>query len=88
MTFEFNNVITEILNDCKDKSYYENKYPEFFLQCPILSNNIFKPNFDKNMLQFMLKQKLQIEKNEVSEHDASVNVGSRLVDTYIKPIIE
>lgn len=88
MTFEFDDIIKEILNDQNNKSYYENKYPDFFLKCPVLSNNIFKPHFDKKMLGFMLKQKLHIVENGLSEHDASVNVGSRLVDTYIKPVIQ
>jgi hypothetical protein len=39
------------------------------------------------MFQQMLDAKEKIQNGEVSEHDASVGVGTLLVDKYVKPLL-
>lgn len=80
-------IIHEILdNKVNDKTYYMKYHPDFFSKYPVLSKRIFEPGFDKNFLIYMLEQNSKIENEQVSEHDASVDVGSKLVNTYIKPL--
>ena len=43
---------------------------------------------DLNVITYMINQAKEIQKNKISNHDASVNVGQKLVDTYIKPNLE
>jgi len=42
---------------------------------------------DRGMLRYMLQQKQQIMEQGVTEHEASVNVGNRLVNQYVKPML-
>jgi hypothetical protein len=69
------------------KAQFKDTYPEFFRRCPVLSEKLFDPNIDKGMLHYMLQQKQQIMEQGVTEHEASVNVGNRLVNQYVKPML-
>ena len=40
---------------------------------------------DLKILSYMISQIKNIKTNNISKHDASVNVGEKLVDTFIKP---
>mgnify|MGYP001468532887 CR=1 FL=1 len=62
---------------------------------PDLSNNqkaIFKMTCNGEMeipkLKYMLSMVNKINKKEISEYDASVKVGEKLVDEYVKPNIK
>lgn len=68
--------------------HFKTKYPDFFEKYPVLSEKVFDPNIDKDTLRYMLEQKNRIEANRQSEYDASVKVGSHLVDKYVKPDLE
>lgn len=68
--------------------HFKTKYPDFFEKYPVLSEKVFDPNIDKDTLRYMLEQKNRIEANRQSEYDASVKVGSLLVDRYVKPDLE
>lgn len=82
-------IIQDILSNPKkqSKTQFQTTYPEFFRRCPVLSEKLFDPNMDRGMLQYMLKQKQQIMEQGVTEHEASVNVGNRLVNQYVKPML-
>ena len=82
-----------ILNDIFDhpevsSEAFKAKYPDFFAKYPVLSEKVFDPAVDKATLKYMLEQKQRIESNRSSEYDASVKVGSMLVDRYVKPDLE
>jgi hypothetical protein len=64
-----------------------NKYPEFPKEYPRLYQMCTNPTFDMNMFQRMLDTKQKIQNAEVSEHDGSVEVGTLLVDKYVKPLM-
>ena len=83
-------VIREIVDRPKSmtKAHYMTKYPGFFKRCPVLSEKLFDPNMDKSMLNFLMKQRTKVLHNDLSEHEASVNVGSRLVNKYVKPLVD
>jgi hypothetical protein len=60
---------------------YEKEFPAIF---KILIN----PNptlYPANVLEMMLKQLEKVESGESSTHDASVAVGTVLVDKFVKP---
>jgi hypothetical protein len=65
----------------KDYSYIKNNFASIFTQC-------ITGHMDLNVITYMINQAKEIQKNKLSNHDASVNVGQKLVDTYIKPNIE
>ena len=55
-------------------------------------NSIFKScingNLDTAVLTYMIQQAKSIKKNKISNYDASVNVGTKLVEKFIKPKID
>jgi hypothetical protein len=78
-------IIEEVMTDKQPKEFYVNKYPEFSEQYPYLLEKLYELNFDKDTLRYMLNQKQQMDSNKLTEHDASVKVGTVLVDKYVKP---
>lgn len=82
-------IIQDILTNSnqQSKTQFQVTYPDFFRRCPVLSEKLFDPNMDRGMLRYMLQQKHQIMEQGVTEHEASVNVGNRLVNQYVKPML-
>jgi hypothetical protein len=93
----------ELLGDYKDyskkKSFKNHTYESF--ECEMnekyeyLKNNIksifnscIKGDMDLKVLIYMINQAKELKKNNISNHEASVNVGQILVDTYVKPNLD
>ena len=57
-----------------------NNYNTIFNQC-------LTGTMDMEILTYMINQINNINKNKISKHDASVNVGQKLVDKFVKPKI-
>lgn len=74
-----------------DVVYLSGKYPHLHETSKTLFNHIIKEsqkqNFDKttlfNKLEPMLKQISKIQKNELTQNDASENIGILLAKEYI-----
>ena len=62
-------------------SYIKNNFASIYTQC-------ISGHMDLNVITYMINQAKQIQKNKLSNHDASVNVGQKLVDTFIKPNLD
>ena len=58
-----------------------NSYKTIFKQC-------ITGNMDISVFTYMISKAKDINKNKISEYDASVSVGEKLVDTFVKPILE
>jgi hypothetical protein len=69
-----------------DKEQYKKQFPLFFEKYPKISEMAFKKD-NKAMFLYMIEQKKGVM-DETSQHDASVNVGTKLRDTYITPLID
>ena len=67
------------------KEEFQQKYADFFTKYPTLSEKVFDDKLDKQTLRYLLTQKSKMETNNQTEYDASVKVGSMLVDKYVKP---
>jgi hypothetical protein len=80
-----NNIVNEITRDKRSKSYYTNKYPCFFVKYPLLCNAIFDPTTDFSILRHMLNLQTDMSNGVSTKEQAETNMGSLLVDTYIKP---
>jgi hypothetical protein len=78
-------IIEQIQKHKLTRADCEKLYPDFFKSHPTLSNAIFETNFDFQTLLYMLKKKHEIDDKSTSQHDASVDVGSLLVDKFVKP---
>lgn len=71
------------------RPYYETKYPEFVERFPFIFDKSCDPDFDFTFLKLMLSKMKTIntkneEVQEKQTHDASVEVGKELYETFIK----
>tara|TARA_Y100000389_G_C17067390_1_gene320263 strand:- start:66 stop:344 length:279 start_codon:yes stop_codon:yes gene_type:complete len=80
-------ILKEILDHPNpNEQHFREKYKSFFEKCPKLGEMVFSKNKEhQSMLRYMLTQKDKI-KDEDSQYQASVNVGTMLRDTYITPL--
>ena len=62
-----------------------NKYTSLYNNHNAIFSISTSDKYDFNRLKFMLEMSEKIKKNEISEHDASVQVGQVLVDEIVKP---
>lgn len=84
----------------KDSNWYNNrknylielndKYSEQFNKVPAIAKiiNNTESNFDLiacNRLKFLLNQAYKVHNKDIAEYDASIAVGSKLVDEIVKP---
>lgn len=65
----------------------EIRYLQTIKAVPVLffKASVDKGKFDIDQLKNMLKIRNRMESNGLSQHDASVSVGTLLVDKYVKP---
>ena len=63
-------------------------YEDFYLKYPALFSKIIDGTLEKNQFNFMLNMLGKVKNEELSDHDASVQVGQVLVDKYVKPLID
>ena len=88
-SFELNKKYKKFIKKNKDVEYFKG---QMILEYPYLSSNYFaifnisiNASYDFNRLKKMLNLANKVKKNEISEHDASVKVGTILVDEIVKP---
>ena len=75
------------LNEIKSK--LGKKYPDLSDNYPSLFNLVFNPvsTWDNDLkdLTKMVQLASKVKQKKISQHDASVEVGQKLVDKYVKP---
>ena len=65
------------------------RFPDLNMNQPAILKSACEGNLnDIKMLEFMVNKVKKIKQNEISKHDASVEVGQKLVDEIVKPQIE
>jgi len=97
---EINNIISKIQIDMKAKdslwntnrNEYINNIKKDHLELVNTYNSIFNIVFNVNFssddmerLTYMIKMAEKVQSKSITEHDASVKVGQRLVDDIVKP---
>lgn len=85
--------ISEIIQEIQSssnknkESYFKNLYPEFEKKYPHLFKMSCETIIDKTILDFMLLKLDKIRNNNMTQNDASIDVGQVLFDKYIDPKI-
>ena len=77
--------------DCSNEQFkikMEEKYSDFKNENNIIFEKCITGRMDINMLTYMINQAKEIQKNKISNYDASVKVGEKLVDKFIKPLLD
>lgn len=68
----------------------EEKFLDIIINIPLIFFKVCNErlDFNKNQLIMMLQMKDSVNNKTMSQHDASVNVGTALVDKYVKSKIQ
>lgn len=61
------------------------RFAEWQLEFPRIFEMLLTRTYPRETLDMMLKNLEKMESGSLSQHDASVAVGTVLVDTYVKP---
>ncbi len=91
---EIETITEEILSSkmsVDDKqSYFATRYKDFYESYPILFEMCCKPKNPENTkrLTYMISMLKNIEQNKMTQHIASVNVGQKLYNDFVKPTID
>ena len=70
------------------KNLMKQKYKFLLENHEAIFNISLSQNYDLARLKFMLEMANKIRNNEITEHNASVQVGQVLVDQIVKPQLE
>ena len=82
-------VIEEIRNKIDNRqNVNENDYADFKKEYPKIFSMCLTKDFNKVQMRFFLSKLKEIENNQTSEHDASVKIGTMLVNKYVKPHVK
>ena len=67
----------------KDKMISDHK--KLFDTQNFIFNRAVSGELDPTVFSYMITKAKEIQRNKISNHDASKDVGQKLVDTFIKP---
>ena len=83
--------IVNFIQDSKvinKEEHFSEKYSTFKKNYPVLFKvSCQDEKIDDNMLGLMLEKLSDIKTNNISQHEASVNVGKLLFEKYVEPIV-
>lgn len=86
---EVKKIIEEIQNskiEDKDK-YYGEKYPDFKKLNPVMFEMSCAGKMDMSKFDYMAKLLNQIKMAEITQYDASAEVGQMLFKEFVEPIV-
>jgi len=82
------NIATKNLNQSEFSKNMEAKYEYLFKNFEPIFKISLSQNYDYSRLKFMLNMAKKVQNEEITEHNASVQVGQILVDQIVKPQLD
>lgn len=79
-------IVSSNLSVKEKESHYSKEYPDFYENFPYLFKMACEPNFDKKTFEYILNMRSKILSNNMSEFEASKEVGQKFFDKYMKNI--
>ena len=67
------------------KNQMEKEHNDLHSSLNFIFNRAVSGNLDTNVFTYMIKKAKAVQKNKMSNFDASKQVGQKLVDTFVKP---
>ena len=61
------------------------EYNKFYEASPHIFNKTIIGTIDPTVFAYFIAKAKDMQKNKISKHDASVDIGQKLVDTFVKP---
>ena len=76
------------LNFDQFKNKLKKKFNNLSTNFPTIFEKTINGTMDMSRLKFMLNMINKVNNNEITEHNASVQIGEKLVNEYVKPMID
>ncbi len=64
------------------------KYSDFSMKFPVIFLKTLDGGLDMEQFTYMVNMASKVEEDKITQHDASVKVGEKLVDQYVKPSLQ
>ena len=81
-------IVKSSLNSSKTKeTHFSKKYKAFSEKYPALFKKCCESN-DMAQIQYVLNMLKNIEEEKMTQETATVNVGQKLFDDYVKPLVD
>ena len=71
-----------IITPADKENYFWENYPDIMNRFTFLVSQLCS-NTDNRMLDIMIAQLEEVERNELSSHDADINIGKKLATSYL-----
>ena len=96
---EILNTVKNIQNEVKEdkengkdtdetKYILTEKYSDFSMNYPVIFLKTLDGGLDMEQFTYMVNMASSVEEDKITQHDASVKVGEKLVDQYVKPSLQ
>lgn len=75
-------------NDMTDAEFLNKMETDFsyvVTNSKVIFDKVYLGNMDLTVFTYMINKAKDIKRNKVTNYDASVDVGQKLVDTFVKP---
>lgn len=82
------NKIIKLKEEGKNKEEIQEMFERFIVDYPTLFKMVMSPNYNEGSLKTMMAMLEKMGSGELTQHQASVIVGQRLHDVYIKPKVD
>tara|TARA_B110000908_G_C9951113_1_gene312589 strand:+ start:93 stop:410 length:318 start_codon:yes stop_codon:yes gene_type:complete len=82
------NTVTKEYSSSEFEAKFKLEFKDLYDNYKSIYNISINEKYDYNRLKYMLNLSDKINNNEISEHDASVQVGQVLVDQIVKPQLD
>jgi hypothetical protein len=63
------------------------KYEDFSLRYPVIFLSAVNGTLELKQFEQMIDMATKVENNDLTKHEASVKIGTTLVDEFVKPMI-
>ena len=80
--------IIKLKQEGKSKEEIQEMFERFIVDYPTLFKMVMSPNYNEGSLKTMMAMLEKMGSGELTQHQASVIVGQRLHDVYIKPKVD
>jgi len=80
-------IAEDIRGNQRTKEEHFNMHPDFAEKYPVLFDSLCNPDMDMKMFYYMLDMMDKVQSNKQTQHNASVDVGQKLFNKYVDPIL-
>ena len=76
------------LDENETKYRLTDEYSDFSMKYPVIFLKSLDGGLDMEQFNFMINMATKVNNKKITQHDASVQIGEKLVNQYVKPTLE